>query len=64
MKYHDVAIFYRYGKFPISSKLGLRAYSPILDLFILGIKKAVMVIGIYKLVVTGYTAIYRKVRMN
>lgn len=61
-QFRSEALFYRYKKCSIFSKLGLRAHPWIPDLIILGSKKAAEAMGIYRLVTTGYTAIYRKVR--
>lgn len=54
------ALFYRYEKSPIFSYHGLRGNPGFMDMIVLGIKKAVTSIGIYRLTTTGYTAIYRK----
>lgn len=54
------ALLYRYEKFPIFSYHGLRGDPGFMDMIVLGIKKALTSIGIYRLTTTGYTAIYRK----
>jgi ubiquinone/menaquinone biosynthesis C-methylase UbiE len=56
------ALFYRYEKHPIFSALGLRGDPWFLDLIVLGVKKALTRMGIYRLTTTGYTAVYRKVQ--
>ena len=56
------ALVYRYQKYPVFSKLGLRAESWPLDLIVLMLKKAATGIGIYRLATSGYTAVYRKLR--
>jgi len=63
-QFRHEALFYRYQKCPIFSKLGLRGESWLLDLVILGLKKAATGMRIYRLATTGYTAVYRKVQPN
>lgn len=54
-------IFIRYEKNSTFNKLGLRSELLFVDLMILAFKKIAAKIGFYKLVITGYTAIYRKI---
>lgn len=54
------ALFYRYEKLPIFGPLGFRGHTWLVDLIVLGVKKAMAFVGVYRLITTGYTAVYRK----